>query len=324
MIMKERKKKEVRKLCENDYERKKKEKFRKISGFKQIIKYRCSKGNFEVLAMIINVKLLRLGNEQWPDFGCEGINYLLRNFSFELYYVIIYWGTMVTFKLGYCSRTGSIRQNPRAVKVYCNLCRQQKGVSQQESKSYERVLRYPDGHERRIRYPVVEGEVVDPQVSGYTTQDFFREIQYVQQEAIENVVQEENSVIPNTPLQLFRALNSVEARRDRKERLQKVQNCYDVLIGCPWVTPRPVYVLSLVGDEQQENGQTYTLRTRLKQNSATIEMALLFRKSSSAQFIDVSEMRDGVVLFETIEKPIAHKYCEGKMKRTLERELKSA
>lgn len=42
--------------------------------------------------------------------------------------------------------------------------------------------------------------------------------------------------------------------------------------GCPWVLPRPVYVLAFCG-EHEGLGGTYTLRTKVEQQGASSELA---------------------------------------------------
>eukprot|EP01026_Neomeris_dumetosa_P048309 TRINITY_DN4179_c0_g1_i3.p2 TRINITY_DN4179_c0_g1~~TRINITY_DN4179_c0_g1_i3.p2 ORF type:complete len:275 (-),score=32.68 TRINITY_DN4179_c0_g1_i3:303-1127(-) len=185
----------------------------------------------------------------------------------------------------------------------CVGCLKQVQSSSQGMRSTERILRYPDGHERRIRYPIVEGEdqKLHTQSSGFTTKDFFRTAHYVQQET-HDAITKESSAIPDTPFQLFQTLNSKETRKERSIRLNKVRNSYNIWDGCPWVLPKPIYVLTKVDESRGGIGQMYTIRVRQQRTDNTNELAQLFRNSSSAQFIEVSQMKDGVLLFEDLEQ----------------------
>jgi len=82
-----------------------------------------------------------------------------------------------------------------------------------------------------------------------------------------------------------------------------VDHCYEVLEGCPWLLPRPVYVLA-TGSEthgEVEAGNTYTLRVRMAQKGAASDIAKLLGKAHLAQALEVSQLRDGLVVFDTAE-----------------------
>lgn len=72
-----------------------------------------------------------------------------------------------------------------------------------------------------------------------------------------------------------------------------------VLEGCPWVGPKPVYVLALE-QPASETGLTYTLRTRVARQEMEDELSRVLgrRRADGSGLIHCSEMRDGVVTFE--------------------------
>lgn len=95
-----------------------------------------------------------------------------------------------------------------------------------------------------------------------------------------------------------------------------INHCFQVLDGCPWLIPRPVYVLTLgelrPGDPLAAGssspsasggdslvGCTYTLRTKVVQKDASGQLAQLLGKPHLASALEVAHMRDGVVTFET-------------------------
>ncbi|KAI8470622.1 MAG: hypothetical protein J3K34DRAFT_458749 [Monoraphidium minutum] len=103
-----------------------------------------------------------------------------------------------------------------------------------------------------------------------------------------------------------------------------IEHCYQVLDGCPWLVPRPVYVLTLGelrpgsplaapaapavapdaasagggGGGEGLVGSTYTLRTKVVQEGASSALAELLGRPHLASALEVAHMRDGVVTFE--------------------------
>ncbi|GBF93174.1 hypothetical protein Rsub_05906 [Raphidocelis subcapitata] len=92
-----------------------------------------------------------------------------------------------------------------------------------------------------------------------------------------------------------------------------IDHCYKVLDGCPWLVPRPVYVLTLgdlrpgaapsgppaPGAPEGLVGSTYTLRTKVVQRSAAADLAALLGRPHLADALEVARLKDGVVAFET-------------------------
>jgi hypothetical protein len=102
-------------------------------------------------------------------------------------------------------------------------------------------------------------------------------------------------------LALLRYLNSDAHRESQKREWEEVQNSYEILQGCPWPVPRPVYVLAArQGDH--EAGLTHTLRTRLPLSDVEDELTTLLRGANHGKkkpLISCSELVDGVVTFES-------------------------
>ena len=113
--------------------------------------------------------------------------------------------------------------------------------------------------------------------------------------------------VPASPLELLRRMASAEGRAAAAAAQARVRTSYKVLEGCPWVAPRPLYVLA---SEQQHApggiggegapGLAYSMRTRMARRDTGDELSQLLRRRrpDGMPLISCSEMRDGVVAFE--------------------------
>ncbi|EFN60161.1 expressed protein [Chlorella variabilis] len=145
--------------------------------------------------------------------------------------------------------------------------------------TYERVLRYPDGKERRIRYPlpppaeeVKEEDVTDgcwatdcwipreqhwggpPRgasagatatavvASAAASPPAQHPADFLPQQP---PAQPERAQVPSSPMELLRYLNSPEHKQSQEQLWQKVRGSYEVLCEVPWVAPRPLYLLAM-------------------------------------------------------------------------------
>lgn len=175
----------------------------------------------------------------------------------------------------------------------------------------ERVLRYPDGRERRIRYPCPDGDDVqqrgDSSSGGrwqgrggkgivYSDDDDDYSGNFVQTETkgkkresvktekkCEDLCVEKTNKISGTvkdvlesksPLELLKYLTSAEYKEEQEREWQAVKDSFDVHHGCPWPIPKPVYTIVL----QQEDGgghTLHTLRTRIAQEEVESELNML-------------------------------------------------
>jgi hypothetical protein len=199
--------------------------------------------------------------------------------------------------------------------------------------TYERVLRYPDGRERRIRYPVPseDGSNVNASldscgiVEEWETRDASKasrsgltatatqiatpvnpqepvDFSPPEQEVLDQlpVAAPAPQPFPDSPLALLRYLNSDEHRESQKREWEEVQNSYEILQGCPWPVPRPVYILA-ARRADDEAGLTHTLRTRLPLSDVENEINTLLRGSNRDKqkpLISCSELVDGIITFE--------------------------
>ncbi|KAL4437392.1 hypothetical protein ABPG75_004531 [Micractinium tetrahymenae] len=144
-------------------------------------------------------------------------------------------------------------------------------------RTYERVLRYPDGKERRIRYPLPPAE--DPR-SEDLTDGCWADSCWEPREAWrgsfaasagscglappppapapataapaqpasfvpEKPAEPERPRMPSSPMELLRYLNSPEYRQAQEEQWARVRGSYEVLDQVPWVAPKPLYLLTV-------------------------------------------------------------------------------
>jgi len=210
--------------------------------------------------------------------------------------------------------------------------------------TYERILRYPDGRERRIRYPVpsedgcsVNGSLDScGTVEEWETHNAYKAARGGLTTTTSQVVTPVNpqepdfpppppeqdssepganapttapsAPFPDSPLALLRYLNSDAHRESQRKEWEEVQNSYEILQGCPWPVPRPVYVLA-APQPGNEAGLTHTLRTRLPLSDVEDELTKLLRGPNhidstgkkNKPLISCSELVDGVVTFEAEE-----------------------
>jgi len=210
--------------------------------------------------------------------------------------------------------------------------------------TYERILRYPDGRERRIRYPVPSEDGCNVNASldsSGTVEEWETHNAYKaarggltattspvvtpvnpqepdlppppseQDKTLEPVTAASTTApsapvtFPDSPLALLRYLNSDAHRESQRKEWEEVQNSYEILQGCPWPVPRPVYVLA-ARQPGNEAGLTHTLRTRLPLSDVEDELTKLLRGPTHVDstgkkkkpLISCSELVDGIVTFE--------------------------
>ncbi|CAD7699879.1 unnamed protein product [Ostreobium quekettii] len=191
------------------------------------------------------------------------------------------------------------------------MTKEQEAGSSRRRRAHERVLRYPDGVVRRIRYPRVEGaeEERGGMVAGHL--GYQRELSWdvpglwgsvplrdagesAKRKGLEEA---KRSKLPESPAELLRYLRSEEYRAAERELQKRIRDSYEILEGCPWVAPRPLYVLAF-RQPNREEPMTYTLRTRVWRDDTAAELAQMFRGSSADEFLSVGEVLDGVVAFQ--------------------------
>lgn len=205
----------------------------------------------------------------------------------------------------------------------------------------ERVLRYPDGHERRIRYPCprqeefpvvgdVQGHVCDleeeeeeksiAEVSidveyrgdvgtwNRTFEDSWDGSSVV---VDDDVFHTEDGLPTQSPLELLRFVMSDAYKERQKNEYDQVKNSFDVCDGCPWPMPRAVYTLAVQGDHAV--ARVYAPRTRISQEGMQSEMTMLLEQNrkkkgnvgKTGPVIECSSMVDGVVIFQDESQAVA-------------------
>lgn len=182
-----------------------------------------------------------------------------------------------------------------------------------------RVLRYPDGYERVLRYPKDKrGQSASAQASSSSalvehsrdSWDIAGARRSPQQqpevaekppavaekpptpEKTEDETPSTTRVIPDTPMELLRKQRSPEFLLSSKLEWEHAKSSFDLLDSCVWLEPRPVFVLGTL--DSSGGVQTYTLRTRIPKGDAESEMLGLIGKK-----IEISHLTDGVVAFQS-------------------------
>ncbi|GMH42053.1 hypothetical protein BSKO_09972 [Bryopsis sp. KO-2023] len=179
------------------------------------------------------------------------------------------------------------------------------GKKKRHGGTYERILRYPNGDTRRIRYPVDESEE-EPE-GDLRVDDLF----WVTSDSIdESVVEAASSTtttdepkrhteLPTSPAELIRYLNSEGYREAQRNLRKKIKGSYQIMEGCPWVRSRSLYLVAIKNREGREDPLTYTLPTRVERRSTAQELSKLLKSSNGRDDIfDVGEVLDGVISFE--------------------------
>ncbi|KAI8107102.1 hypothetical protein M9434_001747 [Picochlorum sp. BPE23] len=209
----------------------------------------------------------------------------------------------------------------------------------------ERVLRYPDGHERRIRYPCpmaeemivgdVQGHVcdleeeeeeetsvaeasIDVEYRGdvgtwnRTFEDSWDGSSVVGDEVFINK-EEEDGLPTQSPLELLRFVMSDAYKEKQKNEYEEVKNSFDICHGCPWPVPKAVYTLAVQDARAAAAARVYAPRTRIFQEGVQSEMTMLLeenrRKNGKVRktkpVIECSSMVDGVVIFQDESQAMA-------------------
>ncbi|EFJ41635.1 hypothetical protein VOLCADRAFT_98389 [Volvox carteri f. nagariensis] len=150
--------------------------------------------------------------------------------------------------------------------------------------AYVRILRYPDGNERRIIYPTPPAPEVEIDI----------------EESWSLWTQED-------PDPLVEELAMLQSRHPRNVS-ELVGSSYQVLTGSPWLLPRPLFVLT---QRQLATGQAtlYCLQTRTQEEEVQDELARVLKRPSLASSLTFSRLRDGVVAFDRAEDAARYATC---------------
>lgn len=161
-----------------------------------------------------------------------------------------------------------------------NHCRP---LSVNHTATYERILRYPDGKERRIIYPLADPadpceETCDTCFDETWESDHPWDVPGIPKDSTDAAMvtlpdaHRKVSQLPSSPLELLRYLQSDDYKAAQEANWRAVRESYEVLHGCPWVLPRPVYVLATARNRIADAAATYTLRTRVERKEAEGEL----------------------------------------------------
>ncbi|KAL6774001.1 hypothetical protein ACKKBG_A23395 [Auxenochlorella protothecoides x Auxenochlorella symbiontica] len=198
-------------------------------------------------------------------------------------------------------RARTQRGPSRAHLVSCRAYTGTRGAPDGDPAATERVLRYPDGQERRIRYPLPTTETSEETlVEAWETLNAYKSSTGWSPRAQPALRDEANSQVPNSPLALLKRMTSPEFLARAVAEEEKLERSYRVHEGCPWPAPRPLYVLALSegGPASGAPGALHTLRTRLP--LAGVQDELNQAMGWSSPRIACSRVADGVVAFRTL------------------------
>jgi len=192
----------------------------------------------------------------------------------------------------------------------------------------ERVLRYPDGLERRIRYPEPDRKPLQDLVIADTDGSYrsFSETEqpdrwgppdwdvteiwnsqdHPQNSAVASIAapnhhhqQQQQAAVLD---ELFAQVEGSSYQAAQQQFWQRITDSYKVHEHCPWLQRRPLHVLAV---EQMTVAASalFTLTTRMQQSAAEDELSKVLgrRRRNGAPLVAVHHMAQGVVAFTSPE-----------------------
>jgi hypothetical protein len=193
----------------------------------------------------------------------------------------------------------------------------------------ERILRYPDGRERRIIYPIDDVSAAksedDIVISGDIYRSFAEELQpdrwtsspeeldvsglwsgaldepwataASSSAAPADVAPQQQ--VPEQQQDLFEELNSTSYRDAQRQHWERIGSSYQVLHGCPWLLPKALHVLA-VPQVAHPHAALFTLQTRVQQPHVESEMDKVLgrRHADGSSIFTVDSLVEGIVAFE--------------------------
>jgi hypothetical protein len=141
----------------------------------------------------------------------------------------------------------------------------------------ERVLRYPSGETRYIRYPSVEAtfdDEADDSGAGWDVAGVWAVVQSSGGATSAAVAASPAADPAQQDAAAF--LESLFAASYSDQPLLDVAGSYRVLRGCPWVLPRPLFTLACkraLAASDDDVRSAYTLRTKIAQEGAADALA---------------------------------------------------
>ncbi|GIL48890.1 hypothetical protein Vafri_5285 [Volvox africanus] len=172
-----------------------------------------------------------------------------------------------------------------------------------KNSAYVRILRYPDGNERRIIYPTPPAPEVEIDVedswSLWTLED--------ESSSWNECGLAGAACIVADPDPLLEELAIFQTRHPRNVN-ELVKGSFQILTGSPWLLPRPLFVLT---QQQATTGQAtlYCLQARIQGEEVQDELAMVLKRPGLASALTFSRMKDGVVAFDRAEDAARYATC---------------
>lgn len=198
--------------------------------------------------------------------------------------------------------------------------------------THDRILRYPDGAVRTIRYPDSVQQQSTPQSVSTTeslTSDwhicgendsgcafdpnFDDECSLPGAAPVEQLwgtaapgttkpaekesqLRDEFDQLPSSPAALLEFLASDEYMQAQQAQTARIKQSFKVLHGCPWVAQRPLLTV-VVPQRGKDEPAAYTLPVAVEQDGQSMELAKLVGSPSLARKLTHRHMQDGIIAF---------------------------
>ncbi|KAG2454261.1 hypothetical protein HYH02_001293 [Chlamydomonas schloesseri] len=198
-----------------------------------------------------------------------------------------------------------------------------------------RILRYPDGHERTIYYPVEVVSAAEPELKVELDPEEINWSLWTQTDEDESTCWNECGLagaacVVADPDELAEELASLHhhhhhqwgaaaahagtatatgPHRHPANEDEMVRSSYQILTGSPWLLPRPLFVLAQESVLHEGQGSLYTLQTRINQEGAMDELAAVLKRPALSSALSFSRMKDGVLAFDRAEDAARFATC---------------
>jgi hypothetical protein len=113
----------------------------------------------------------------------------------------------------------------------------------------------------------------------------------------------------DSPLELLRYYTSDAQQAAAHREWEETCASYDILAGCPWPAPRPLFVLAALAAAEGAAARTHTLRARLPREELEDELTRVLggrRRPDGSPLIRCGALVDGIVAFEDAEAADAY------------------
>ncbi|GLC45704.1 hypothetical protein PLESTF_000471300 [Pleodorina starrii] len=170
-----------------------------------------------------------------------------------------------------------------------------------------RILRYPDGNERRIIYPTPPAPEMDVSVDTDDSWSLWTQTEEDESSTWNECGLAGAACVISDPDPLVEELAALSTRHPRSVT-ELVKGSYQLLTGSPWLLPRPLFVLT---QQQAATGQAtlYCLQARIQHEEVQDELAMVLKRPSLAGALSFSRMKDAVVAFDRAEDAARYATC---------------